>query len=315
MGEAILDHMRRPATIMLCALGAGCSFSHGVSVTRDGDVDGMSDPDGDSMGSNECVLGKWNAPQPITELNSGGLDARPRLSPDELNVVFYSDRLGDRDIFTASRTAIDQPFSMPAILPVVNTTAYDRDPAMTSDGKELFFASDRFGALDIFTATRSSTSADFSGPQLIGALNTNGNDYFLSLSHDGLTIYYSSNRSGGTGTMDIWYSTRASLGAAFGAPQLLTGVSSATYNDHSTAISADGREIYVSQTTTGGEIDIFVATRADTSSQFDTPVRVAELSFTGEDHPGWLSPDGLRFYYSNQAVGNSQIFMATRTCE
>lgn len=305
--------MRLPATIVLCALGAGCSFPHGVSTSLDADPDGMADLDGDS-GSNSCVLGPWNTPQPITELNSGGLDARPRLSPDELSVIFYSDRLGDRDLFTASRTAIGQPFSMPAILPVVNTTSFDRDPALTPDGKELFFASDRFGSLDIFTSTRPDTASDFSSPQSIAALNNNGNDYFLSLSHDGLTIFYSSLRSGGTGTMDIWFSTRASLGAAFGTPQLLTGVSSATYNDHSTAISADGREIYVSQTTTGGAIDIFVATRPDTASPFDTPVRVAELSFPGEDHPGWLSPDGLRFYYSNQAMGNSQIYMATRTC-
>ncbi|HEY5924728.1 MAG TPA: hypothetical protein VIV11_23775 [Kofleriaceae bacterium] len=304
------------STILVCALAGGCSYSPGTAA---GDANGNGVADSDSRtrtDGGDCVFSAWSPPQAIASLGSQGLDARPRLSPDELSVIFYSDRLGDRDLFTATRGGLNEPFSMPEIVPVVNTTASDRDPALTPDGLQLFFATDRAGTLDIYTASRLSTSANFAAPQSIAALNTANHDYFLSLSHDGLTIYFSALRSGGTGTHDIWYSTRANLGAAFSDVQLLGGVNSSTYNDHCTAMSADGLELYVSQTLAGSDIDIFVATRADTQSAFDTPIRVAELSFPGEDHPGWLSRDRLRFYYSNQSAGGSaQIYLATRTCD
>jgi Tol biopolymer transport system component len=302
-------------TTTLCLLASACTFRHGTGNAIDGSVDVDSGAGDAPMGDGGCVLGAWNAPQPVASLNTVGLDSRPRLSPDELDVIFYSDRQGDRDIFEATRTSLDRPFSTPVLVPGINTIAVERDPALTPDGLQLFFATDRDGTLDIYTANRTSKSGTFSTPQIITALSTTIHDYFLSLSHDGLTIYFSSNRNGGTGTHDIWYSTRANVNAAFANVQLLAEVSSAMYSDHSTAISVDGRELYLSQTVAGGDIDIFVATRPDASAMFGTPVRVAELSNAGEDHPGWLSRDGLRFYYSHAATGDSQIYMATRACQ
>jgi hypothetical protein len=60
---------------------------------------------------------------------------------------------------------------------------------------------------------------------------------------------------------------------------------------------------------------IWLATRPEMDATFGTPVRVAALSTTGEDHVGWISPDGQRLYTCSDVTGTFRISVASRSCK
>jgi len=83
------------------------------------------------------------------------------------------------------------------------------------DGLEIFFDSNRpggVGGLDIWTATRASTSDPWSTPTNPGSnVNSAANDLRASLSWDATTLYFGSTRAGGEGSQDLYVTTRPKL--------------------------------------------------------------------------------------------------------
>jgi Tol biopolymer transport system component len=82
------------------------------------------------------------------------------------------------------------------------------------DGKEIFFFSTRsgtVGGIDLWTSTRQNVHDDWSEPANVAALNTTSNDQTPSLSFDGHTLVFASNRPGSVGN-DIWMTMRTSSG-------------------------------------------------------------------------------------------------------
>lgn len=312
-----------PGLAAIVAACSGCGFElvpatgAGADAPINGDG-GIELADGaEAIDAPLCAWGSWGVPSAIAELNTGTLDARPRLSPDERTMTFYSTRsggAGDRDLYSATRASLVDAFSPAFNVAELNTGSSERDPAPSADGLTLVFSSTRAGEHDIFIATRSSTTAAFSAPQPIAALNTSVREYFTAMSADGRTIYFSSDRTtGSVGGYDVWFSTRANTSSSFTTVQNLASINTGS-DEYQALVSPDGREIYFSSTRTGS-VEIFVSTRADTSSPFGPATLVTELSFAGEEHPGWMSHDGRRFYYSHQGSGVSQLYVATRTCQ
>lgn len=98
--------------------------------------------------------------------------------------------------------------------PGVNSAAADGQPYVSRDGRELFFFSSRPGSLgagttDIWSATRDSIADPWGEPFNVGpAINTDANESRPSLSWDGRTLLFGSNRPGVEGLSDIFYATR-----------------------------------------------------------------------------------------------------------
>jgi hypothetical protein len=80
------------------------------------------------------------------------------------------------------------------------------------DGLEMFVESTRpggSGGRDLWVSTRSSTSEKWSDPiNLGGIVNSEANDGDPSLSFDGTTLYFFSDRPGGSGDRDLYVTTR-----------------------------------------------------------------------------------------------------------
>ena len=67
----------------------------------------------------------------------------PIVSDDERVLIYTSARDGSDDLWLAHRDSVDDDFGPSAQLPVVNTEAFEGEAALSPDGCELIFASDR----------------------------------------------------------------------------------------------------------------------------------------------------------------------------
>src|SRR5687767_10701918 len=142
--------------------------------------------------------GAWVEPENVgCQINSTVFDFGPSYFEDESgNAILYfsSTRTGG---FDAGGTDQDIYFSInfgPAQLaPGLNTALNDNRPYVRKDGLEIVFDSNRlggFGLLDIYTASRETTAADWSSPTNLGPnINSVANEARPTLSSDGLIMF------------------------------------------------------------------------------------------------------------------------------
>jgi hypothetical protein len=168
----------------------------------------------------------WTAMDPETgwgavmnlgcEVNSAAEEAGPVLSLAKPAPALYfsSTRpggLGGSDLYLSWMGA---GFTFgPAVQVLGVNSAYDdMQPSIRRDGQELVFASNRpgsLGAFDIWSASRPSTAAPWSEPSNLGPnVNSAASETRPSLSWDGMVLLFGSNRPGGEGAADIYYSIR-----------------------------------------------------------------------------------------------------------
>lgn len=97
----------------------------------------------------------------VSELSSPFRDTRTAIRRDGLEIFLSTNRpggLGSEDIWVATRATTLDPWSAPVPLgPAVNSLYFDGGPALSFDGTELYFYSDRpggFGGYDLYVTTR-----------------------------------------------------------------------------------------------------------------------------------------------------------------
>jgi len=92
-------------------------------------------------------------------------------------------------------------------------TSNDQHATVRKDGREIFFSSNRTGGVggfDLYTSTRKSVHEPWSQPVVLAApMNSTVTDQQPSLSADGRTLIFASNRLGTRGGNDLWISTRS----------------------------------------------------------------------------------------------------------
>lgn len=87
---------------------------------------------------------------------------------------------------------------------------------------------------------------------LTGGPDSTASDNRPSVTHDGLTLFFDSTRSGTLGGPDLWVATRSSTADAFGPATHLITLSSPGF-DARPSISWDGQELLFSSNRTGSE--------------------------------------------------------------
>jgi len=243
-----------------------------------------------------CTFSPWGSPVPLAELNSVAEDFSSSLSTDGLTVVFTSDRLsGGNDLFQAMRTGLDVPFAPPEPLTAINTAGAEQAPSISLDGLTLYYARDS----RLQRATRTSQTAQFTNPVSVAELanvmllaveiTAAGDELFFTrnggveratyqggvftptgpvaelnagstccttFTHDGLTVYIASDRAG---TLDIYSSSRAAVGAPFSVPVREPALSSSATEDDPD-LSDDGTTMIVASDR-NGTTDLFAWTR------------------------------------------------------
>jgi Tol biopolymer transport system component len=98
--------------------------------------------------------GPFEGPRPLPELvfpEESTVDAF--LTDDGLTLFYVSGpAFGPADLYVAARRSTADPFEHHVALDELNSASDERDPWLSPDGTELYFASDRSGHYDIYVA-------------------------------------------------------------------------------------------------------------------------------------------------------------------
>jgi len=241
-------------------------------------------------------------------VNSSYGDCTPNISSDGLELFFDSDRaggVGSCDLWMVTRSPRNDSWSGAVNLgSIVNSPYRDEQPYISWDGLELYFESSRpggYGSFDIWVTTRSALDQPWDSPRNLGPpVNTSAEDGAPCLSADGLTLYLSSERSGGSGRSDLWMATRPTIGEPWSDAVNLGPIVNHSHQDDCPVISADGlRLFFASYDRPGGfgVYDIWMTTRATASNPWQVPINIGPMVNTQDgEYPGGLSSDERWLY-------------------
>jgi WD40-like Beta Propeller Repeat len=129
-------------------------------------------------------------------------------------LLFSSNRPGGLGLFDlySSELLPDGTFGPAVVIAELSSTFSEPGLSIRFDGLEVFFFSGRLpsqGGLDLWSATRKSVLDPWSAPINLGSINTAAGDVQPHIAPDRETLYFTSNREGGVGGMDLYVTTRS----------------------------------------------------------------------------------------------------------
>ncbi|HQH40781.1 MAG TPA: OmpA family protein [Bacteroidales bacterium] len=186
--------------------------------------------------------------------------------------------------------------------PPLNTLDNEGAQSLTPDGRTMYFTAcnrpDGKGQCDIYVTYRQ--GAEWTEPENLGSpVNTSASEKQPSISPDGKTLYFASNRPGGKGGLDIWCSTRKEDGT-WQNPVNLGDSINTPKDEQSPFIHADNSTLYFSSNghIGMGGYDIYV-TRRRMDSAWSTPVNLGYPINTWRDEIGLIvNASGNRAYFA-----------------
>ncbi|GGB87833.1 cell envelope biogenesis protein OmpA [Dyadobacter sediminis] len=197
----------------------------------------------------------------------------------------------------------------------INTTNNEGTCSVSADGRTLVFTAcnreDGYGSCDLYISRKE--GKEWSAPLNLGqTVNSRDWESQPSLSADGHTLYFASDRKGGLGKRDIWVTTMDQK-KQWTEPKNLGAAINSADDENAPFIHANGRTLfYASNGFPGmGGLDIFMSQQMDTvwsqSGNIGYPIN------TVADQVGlFIASDGQKAYYtddnSDKKSGRSLIY-------
>jgi Tol biopolymer transport system component len=263
-----------------------------------------------------CPFGE---PEPLVGFEfPSGSEWGASLSADGLTLYFAQTASGAGDLYRATRPDRGVTFSAPVALTGLNTDDDEGSPFISRDGLRLYFHSNRpegLGGKDLYVATRSSVSAEFTSAELLANVNSADFDHLARLSPDELSLWFTSTREGGAGGADLWTASRASIDAAFGTPTVFDAINGSS-SDESGGLTQDGLML-IFDSTRDGNSDIFTTTRASVDEAFAAPTRVADVNSTANEYNVFMTLDERELFFSSNRDSPTRhhLFRSLRSCD
>ncbi len=147
------------------------------------------------------------------------------------------------------------------------------------------------------------------GPQVNSLVGELGG----TLSADGLTLIFASNRApGGLWDYDLWMTTRTSKEDAWGPAEHLGDVLNSRQTEWTPWLTPDGLELYFAKGPSGNT-DIHVSRRDDPSEPWGVPENLGPaVNSNSWDGGPTLTADGLEMIFRSSRTGNSDLYVSTR---
>ena len=232
--------------------------------------------------------------------------SNPVISGDGGLFIYLVDYPSDKKIMMSTRDGDGwkRPRNINQELGMVGETY---PVSLSYDGKELYLAHYFYSHSDIFVSTfeegRWSEAVPL-GPNINGRTS----ETHASISRDGNTLYFTSNKRGGEGSYDIYVSKRDAKGK-WGPATNLGPVVNTAFEEHTPFISSDDTILFFSSQghESIGGLDIFFS-EYDPDSGWTKPVNIGTpVNTAGEDlffNPGWNELDG---YYAVRREDNPAV--------
>lgn len=196
--------------------------------------------------------------------------------------------------------------------PNVNSETCEGSPDISADGRTLYFDAlarpGGPGGWDLWISKAKSPHRGFGRAELL-AMPISGpyDESGPCLSDDGLSLYFASNRPGGSGDFDIWVATRKTPGDPWGEPVNLGPVVNSDDYDNHPSISPDGLTLYFdSRRPAAGDSfgfnDIYMTHRDTIGGAWSQPEPLA-ICTHGYDYSPDVSRDNLTLYYDSPLQG------------
>lgn len=219
--------------------------------------------------STQDISGQWSLAEPLEMLNTNFNEGAPSLSSDGKTLIFVScdrpDSYGGCDLYISRLTnnGWTRPFNLGDR---INSPAYDSQPCLAENGRELYFVSNRKGSLGQYDIwfSRFEDSGAWSKPINLGpSINTSSNEETPFMHPNGERLYFSSDGHTGMGASDIFYSDRTGS-KKWSTPINLGYPINSIHDDASFIVDFAGKEAYfasdrnpVNLTESIGQIDIY----------------------------------------------------------
>lgn len=229
----------------------------------------------------------------------------PALSVDQ-KTIYFTRREGlrldqDEDIYYTVRQE-DESWSIPkSISKNINTTDNEGAASISADGRMLVFTNCEgqrgYGSCDIYVSYKKGD--EWSSPKNIGdEINSESWDAQPTLSADGRTIYFVSNRPSGHGGKDIWVATKNKKGKW--QPAINAGKTvNSKKDDIAPFIHSNGESLFYSSNGFEGlgGLDLYMSERID--SIWSQPVNLGyPLNDSYDQVSLYISSDGKTGVYT-----------------
>ncbi len=260
-----------------------------------------------------------------SDVNSEYSDYAPVITGDESVLIFTSRRKGStgkardlednmfyEDIYITEkkRGAWESPKNLGKN---INTRYHEASIALSPDGSQLFIYKDE-NLGDIYYAVKTGKGRnDWSSPRRIGGdVNSRYREPSVSITDDGKTLYFSSDRPGGYGGLDIYRSEMNDKGQ-WGEPENLGPQINTAEDEDSPFIHFDRKTLYFSSRghQSMGGFDIFYSEFLN--DQWTSPRNLGyPINTTGDDVHFVLSANYKTGYYASvkeDTYGEKDIYV------
>ena len=309
----------RLALAVVCAACAGKDIQLGqvLDAAEDAAADASpTDAERDAApagGSAAPELPRFTEPTPIEGIaTEDSTDDDPSLTTDLTQLYFNSIRAGtlgeDEDIWFSTRPDADSAWEEPAPASALNTEQRETGIALAADGLSILWSSDRpggAGGLDVYSATRARTDAEWTGVTRVPELNSAGDDLISALADGGRRALLA-RRESEDDDYAMFTAERESPSSAFGAPVAIAELDG-DGEETDGFLLPDGASLLFSR---GGYLHL--ARRAAGTTVFGEPELVTDLNSDADDRDGWAA-EGLEYVvFSSERSGQHQLYEARR---
>ncbi|WP_192821059.1 OmpA family protein [Rufibacter sp. LB8] len=251
------------------------------------------------------------------QVNRFGLQYSPVLTADQKALLFTaragSGPLDDEDLYLAVKGEKGEWQAPVSISANINSELNEGAASMSGDGRVLVFTScnrkDSYGSCDLYISVRQGSK--WSKPRNMGRnVNSAAWDSQPSLSADGRTLYFASNRTGGYGEEDLWV-TQQNADGTWEIPVNLGKEVNTSGHENSPFLHASGNTLYFA--TNGlqgmGGLDLFMVKKV--GSAWGTPVNMGyPLNTHRNESSIFISADNETGYYASQPAEKGKTEVA-----